>query len=97
MEAGIPLVRGLQWLPSPSWENPTSRALLKSVSGLTDLLSLSFLTLFILFSKSDSTFKVHFQAFLLQEAFLTKSSSLEFTLHSLTKYLLACFVCYTLC
>ena len=42
------------------------------------------------FSESDSDFKVHFQVF------LTKLSSLEFTLHSLTKYLLAHFVCYTL-
>lgn len=49
------------------------------------------------FTKSDSTFMVYLQALLLQEASLTKSSHLEFPLHSLTKYLLTRFVCHTLC
>lgn len=86
LEAGTGQVPSMA--PITSWENSIFRALLKSLSALTYLLSLS-LSLLTL-SESDSDFKVHFQVF------LTKSSSLEFTLHSLTKYLLAHFVCYTL-
>lgn len=44
---------------------------------------------------SLSTYKVHFQALLSMRFPLTKSSVLEFPL--CTKYVLACFICHSLC